>query len=89
MDGVAFSPFSEETRTSLMQSGEIEPPSVELVQGILDDLNEKDFIWKKSYGTLVLADSDMKNVLRDIVENETNAENRSDIESSIDNPPGF
>ena len=87
MDDNVFSPFSEKTGNSLMQSKETGPPSVERIKEIMDDLREKDFVWQNLYGTFVLADSDMKNVLREIVENETN--NESDIESPGDNIPGL
>ena len=82
-DGFTFFPFSEDTRVTLTEPGTGEPPSVDSIHIAMDNLCKRDFIWKKSYGKYIISDSDIKNVLREMVENE------SGIEDPDDHTPGF
>ncbi|WP_161487518.1 hypothetical protein, partial [Sulfitobacter sp. HI0129] len=57
--GLAFQPFSEETREALKDAHRGRMPAVTTVQTALLALREKGFVWRREYGQYILDNADI------------------------------
>jgi hypothetical protein len=64
-DGNDFAPYAEETRRRLKSTNKGRVPSKGYIQSAMDELREKQLIWRPGYGSYALENAEIRRILVD------------------------